>query len=221
MAGRCITFLVQVDLIAAHVLGGVAGDIGIAHDARDARTLAVDHYDTDRTPRVHRSFLPIEPIRLDGQSYCLRNLHSAIAVASLEQNTELIAAEPRNDIGRANVALNDAGHFAEQLIAGGVAKRVVDHLELIQVDVQHRVLRFGIVYAALQGRNQLIFEFAAIDQTGRRIVRRLVGELPEQARLLADVMEHHDAADHIADAVANRRCRILNRNLGAVPTDQQ
>ncbi|MGH8130248.1 MAG: hypothetical protein ACRES3_05280, partial [Steroidobacteraceae bacterium] len=71
-----------------------------------------------------------------------------------------------------------------------------------------------------QCRDQAILELAPVDEPGQRVVRRLVGKLAEEARFLADVVEHHHRADDVADAVADRRGRILDRNLVAVLRDQ-
>ncbi len=55
---------------------------------------------------------------------------------------------------------------------------------------------------------------------GQRIVARLVVQRAVQPPLLADVVEHHDGADEIAGAIADRRRRILDGDFLAAAIDQ-
>ena len=73
-----------------------------------------------------------------------------------------------------------------------MAERIVDDLELVEIDVQQRMRGIDIVTRSIQRTADAVFEFAAIDQSRQRIVRRLVAQLPEQSCLLAHVMEYHD-----------------------------
>jgi hypothetical protein len=102
-----------------------------------------------------------------------------------------------------------------------VAAGVVDHLELVEVEVQHHVPSVGVVAHGLQAFGDAAFELAAVDQAGQRVVRGLVGQRALQAPLLAHVVEHHDHADQAAAAVADRRGRVLHRDFLAAPVDQQ
>ncbi len=105
---------------------------------------------------------------------------------------ELIAAETRDDIGVAHAALQPAGHGFEQLVAALVAQRVVDALELVEVEKQHRKLLAAA--DPLERMIQLLAEKHAVGQTGQRVVMRK----PRDPRLglfaLGDVFDH---ADHI------------------------
>ena len=51
---------------------------------------------------------------------------------------ELVAAEARDDVGRAHRGAQPVGHRHEQAVAGRVAEAVVDHLEAVEVEEQHR-----------------------------------------------------------------------------------
>ena len=52
------------------------------------------------------------------------------------QDDELVAAEARQDVARAQRRFPAARHLDEQLVAGRVSERVVDQLELIDVGDQ-------------------------------------------------------------------------------------
>ena len=51
---------------------------------------------------------------------------------------ELVAAEAGDDVVGAQHAAQPLGHGDEQPVAGAVPERVVDELEVVEVDEQHR-----------------------------------------------------------------------------------
>ena len=101
-----------------------------------------------------------------------------------------------------------------------MTKGIVDHFELIKVEIQQGVRLFRVGAQGLHRRDQSILELTPVNQISQRVVRRLVAELTEQSGLLAHIMEHHHRTDDITDTVTNRRRRILNRNFLAVLVDQ-
>jgi hypothetical protein len=50
------------------------------------------------------------------------------------QDRELVAAEPRHHVAAAHPGAEPPGDFLQELVAGMVAERVVDHLELVDVE---------------------------------------------------------------------------------------
>jgi hypothetical protein len=54
------------------------------------------------------------------------------------QHHELVAAEPPDGVARTHRAAQPPCHLAEQLVADGVAEGVVDVLEAVEVEEQHR-----------------------------------------------------------------------------------
>ena len=63
-------------------------------------------------------------------------------------------------------------------------------------------------------------EFAAIDEPGQRVVRRAVTHLLAQATLFGHVVEHQHGAVMMAAGVEDRRRRVLDAVLAAVPRRQ-
>ena len=59
------------------------------------------------------------------------------AVDVFAQHDELVAAEPRDGVGLAHRALDARGRLDEELVADGVAERVVHRLEAVEVDEEH------------------------------------------------------------------------------------
>ena len=98
--------------------------------------------------------------------------HLALAGEVLEQQGELVAAEPRDRVHRAQHRPQPLGQPGEQPVAGGVAERVVDLLEVVDVEEQHRD---GRVRAprAVERDAEAVEEQRAVGQAGQRVVQRL------------------------------------------------
>ena len=85
-----------------------------------------------------------------------------------KQHDELVAAQPRHQVGGAHLAGQHHGDRLEHRVAGGVAMTVVDRLEPVEIDVDQD--RAGLVALHIGERAlQLALEAAAIDQVGERI----------------------------------------------------
>ena len=56
-----------------------------------------------------------------------------------EQHAEFVAAEPRQQVGLGDKLVNHSSDAAEQFVAGGMAADVVDHLELIEIEIEQGV----------------------------------------------------------------------------------
>ena len=56
----------------------------------------------------------------------------------LDQHGKLVAAQPRDEVAVAHAGAQSTGRFDEQAIASGMAERVVDRLEVVEVEEQHR-----------------------------------------------------------------------------------
>ena len=92
----------------------------------------------------------------------------------------------------------------QQLVAGGMAQRVVDGLEVVEVEQVD-----GHDLAALDARQRLLeplVEQHAVGQAGQRIVQRHVRDLGLRAALLGDVLVRGDRAAVGHRLHATRRC---------------
>ena len=82
----------------------------------------------------------------------------------LLEHHEFVAAEPRHEVLGPQHLAQAVGHRAKQLVAAGVTERVVDLLELIEIDEQQRRQLLG----ALLDRQQTSDLVAEIDPVGQR-----------------------------------------------------
>jgi hypothetical protein len=90
-------------------------------------------------------------------------------VKVFRDNHEFIAAQPRDEVGLPNTAGEPLRDLLQQAVAGVVAKCVIDLLEAVQIDEQHRQPFFR----PLRTRNRVretLFEGLAIRQTGQQVV---------------------------------------------------
>ena len=95
-----------------------------------------------------------------------------------EDERELVPALPRDQIPRAQQPRHRAGDVAQQLVAGGMTERVVDELEVVEVDVQDRG---GLTM--LQQSPEVTHQCAARGQAGELIA---VGGRVERCRERAE-----------------------------------
>ncbi len=130
---------------------------------------------------------------------------------------ELVAAEPGRHIGFLEASAQALGDAFEQFIADRMAERVVDALELVDVDIEHRQL------LARPYRLERLFQpFAEQDpvrQVGQSVVVRQMRDLLLCAPSRSDVLDGRDPSAALQrpvddlDRPATRRFRKLPRRL--------
>ena len=94
----------------------------------------------------------------------------------LQDDRKLIATQARQRIARADGIGEQLADLLQQLVADRMTAGVVHQLELVDVDIQHRMLA-AILRGLLQHPAQARFELAAIHETRQRIMRRVVVNL--------------------------------------------
>jgi hypothetical protein len=105
---------------------------------------------------------------------------------------EFVAAEPRDGVVFGHAFAEPAGNFLQQRIADRMAERVVDFLEMIEIEAEHREL-----VATLDEPQRLLELFAEqrpVRQIGQRVVARHVRNLFLGLRPFGDVLERRDPA---------------------------
>ena len=103
-----------------------------------------------------------------------------------QHDRELVAAEPGDDVLRAHGVAQPARDGDEQRVADGVAERVVDDLEVVDVDEQHPERAGAVGELAAQP----LHEQQPVRQVGERVVVGLVVELLlERAQLDHGLLE--------------------------------
>ena len=121
---------------------------------------------------------------LEGPSHQLDDL-GGVLDRGLDDG-ELVAAEPGDEIAGPDAFLEARGHRFEQLVADHVSERIVDALELVDVDIEHRqMLSCNDVGELLL---EPFVEQRAVRQVGQRVVMRKMPDLLLGAHALGDVL---------------------------------
>jgi hypothetical protein len=105
-----------------------------------------------------------------------------------QDHRELFAADARHRVHRPNAVLQRLGHAFEHEVAGRVTVRVVDLLEVVDVDHQHQG-RLAGSRDAVDFAGQRGFELAAVREAGERVA----------ARKFAQRVDHGLQPDRAAD----------------------
>ncbi len=159
---------------AAELLGLVHRGVGVAHERRAVDARAVGEGEADR--RAHVQLVGAEGDRL------LKRLAEPVAerdgvVVGVEvgaQHGELVAAEARDQVVLPDPSLQSPRDRLQQLVAERVPEGVVDELEAVEVEEEHRGQPVG---AALRERGvEAGDEQAPIGEPGERVMQRAVAQ---------------------------------------------
>ena len=176
--------------VAAHLLGHVAGGVGLGQQVARRHARVIDEHAADAGADHVAGLLPDEHVTVDAATDALGAAFGFVAAGQVgQQHAEFIAAEPGQHVARTQLPAHHDRQLGQQLVAGRVAGGVVDQLELVQVHVQQggerRRGRTG-----RQQRLQLALELAAVVQVGQHVVAGLVAQQLVELALLADVAGH-------------------------------
>ena len=187
--------------VAAGVLGLVHGQVGL-HEHRVRREAPVlgeqrDAQARGDAPRVAR---PGEHrLAADGVEHARGDGLRLGAAALGQQHGELVPAQARQHVGVAQPPAQGVRDVHDQLVADAVPERVVDRLEVVEVEHDRgaaRAVALDLGDVALQ----LALERAAVEQPGERVVVGQMAQLLLMAPPLGDVL-------HLAEEVQRRAVR--------------
>ena len=176
--------------------------------------LAGAERDADAHPDAHRSVG--ELVR------AIERLHHApcdgrrlVLVDLLQEQRELVPAEAAGGVVRTDRLRKAPGCEADERVALRVAQGIVDGLEVVEVEEQHR-RALGVAAAAAEGMLQAVDVERPVGQAGQGIVEGLAGELRLQRLPAGDVVHpQHDLGP--TRLVSAAECRHLDRHLATVP----
>src|SRR5204862_7372472 len=116
-------------------------------------------------------------------------------------NGEFIAAEARSQVALADAGLAAPRHRLQKFVADMVPERVVDALELVDVDIEQGELLVAAVLLLLT--LALLADQHAVRQVGQGIVMREVRDLLVGAAEFGDVVDDVDDVADLAGIVAD------------------
>ena len=127
----------------------------------------------------------------------------ALVVAGALQDRELVAAEPRHQIGLARAADEPLRGLLQQCVADRMAERVVHRLELIEVEDEH-VEPLAVPVQARERLLDRLEEQHAVGEAGQRVMMRHVIDLRLGLLALRDV---DDDAENVFRLAVRIRAR--------------
>ena len=175
---------------AAVGLGAIHRQIGILDQLIEIGAVLRRHCDADAgigRELVAEAFIGL-PDRLMNAG---DEFHDIARVRDLGlDHRELVAAEPRDEIGLPDAAPDAGRHGLQQFVADMMSERIVDALEFVDVDIKQCEL------LAAAGSLQLAFDLFAeqhpVRQVGQRVVMRKMRDLLVGAPALGDVFDDVD-----------------------------
>ena len=138
---------------------------------------------------------------MDDPNRQLRQIFAAMPPG--QHHLKLVPAEPADPALVTDRALKAAGNLGQQVIASRMAHRVVDLLEAVQVEQEHRadaMLRIG--------RDEDLFEclrhLEPVGEAGKRIVMRHPCRIGGRTTPLGQVIARTAKTDEIAEGIVKR-----------------
>ena len=204
---------------AAEILGDVTGPVGVLHELLAGARFRGNRDDADTDPDLVTFLIPDETIFANDVDQIFGQLAGLGQRAVLQQHAEFVAAEPRQRIAAADLSGEQRGKLLEQFVAGDVARGIVDDLELVEVEKQHRVPVVEVL-RRLQRVFEAVLEVGTVGETGQRVARGLLDQLLLHAARIGNVLEHQHAADHFPLGIEHWRRGTLDRAARAVARNQ-
>ena len=185
----------------AFALGAVEREIGVLEQFVAARAVLWAHRHAEAGGQLHGSAADGD-IRVERAVDLARQRGRVRAFAQTgDEQAELVAAEACDHVIGEQV-LQPLSGLAQQRIANGVAHRVVDHLEIVEIDEDgHRAVRRAL---ARDRAVELLDEETAVGQARQAIVERAVDDL---------AFAFLDRIDHRVEALRQRRDLGIARNI--------
>ena len=174
--------------VAAGLLGVVHRQVGVDDHVLGRHRRSVEQRDAEAHGHRAPPAVELRGALADVVEQALAERLRLVLVGHREQHGALVAAEAGDRVGGAQALEQHAGHPDDQLVAGVVAERVVDRLEV--VDVEHEQRAAGAVARHLgEVAADLELEAAPVEQTRQRVVVGHVLQLLLEALALGDVLD--------------------------------
>ena len=168
-----------------------------------------------------KAFLVVRKAKVvDAVTNFLGNGLRLVDGAMVKNHRKLIATQPGHRVVRTHRLTDQLADLLQKLIASRVATRIVDELELVQVDEQQCVLH-AVLMRFFKRALQAAFKLGTVKQPGQHVMRGAVGHLATEPTLLGHIVKNQHHTQQRILLVANGRCRILNPKLVPRARNQQ
>src|SRR5208283_3919704 len=172
--------------------------VGVTQDIAGVARTAVDDGNADRC--TDDDVVPLDRVgRADGGNDAPGGRLQGIGIGGAAgDDGELVAAEPGNQIVAAHHPTQALRDLKNELVADMVAERIVDILEVIEIDVEHGRRRAAVTDLVDHG----LQSFTEIDAVGQAADRIVQSEAPQlrfaggDGAFGAPHVPHHQANEH-------------------------
>ncbi len=176
----------------ALALGGVHRDIRVAQKGLVATGLQVRHGDPDAGAAEDLTTLQGDR-HVHGVHHPAGHLDGFLLIFPItEQESELVASEPRHQVTLDDAAGQPCSNLLEQSVPRLVTETIVDRLEVVQVDEEHAHER--TLGSFIEQVLQALRQHRAVGESGESIVQRVVRRL--FVTRLDGVEEQPDSTEH-------------------------
>lgn len=129
---------VQAVLVAPRALGGIEGEVGVAHERLGIGIVKGKEGDAEAAGNAHHLSIAY----IDGRAQCLQNaltegFHVIHAFYVDEEDGELVPTQAGERIHRPQDGLHLSGQLLQNLVSGAVPVAVVDLLEAVEIEQRH------------------------------------------------------------------------------------
>ena len=192
--------------------------VGVAQESVRGRR-AIGHGDPDGPGRHDPVPLDLE-ILADRSVDAFRSpLHIHHVIDLGHDDHELVTAEPSEAFPGVKATRDPSAHLGQYLVAGNVTQRVVDDLEVVQIDEQHaHVLTKDL--GVLEILRQHLHDPRPVLQTGQRVVEGLEGERLLRLALGRHILHLQQEEGRVAVPGVEAHRRHLGPRRRAVGSDQ-
>ena len=163
----------EAKIVLSFLLRKIHGHIGILGQGLHVVAIVRKYGDTDAPRRT-----ALMPGKNDGRQQGSENLFRNICdllpiVNPVENDDELVAAKPGDEVAFAYATLDPFGYLDQQHVASPVPERVVDDLEAVEIDEE----QCAPATAAMGRPDRLLKQLMkdhTVRQTGQLVVRRQI-----------------------------------------------
>ncbi|MHC2580824.1 hypothetical protein ACVI1J_007060 [Bradyrhizobium diazoefficiens] len=182
----------EADPGPALALGAIERGIGVGEQRRGIHAVIGINGDADADADLGEIVVDLELLAYDLDQALGERQHILAAGVVRHQDHELVAADAGDEsaVGFRGKAIRRRPH---QHVADGMAEHVVDLLEAIEIEAEHRKTGQRLL-RQLQPFVQLRVEGAAVRQVGQGIMMGKMTDACLARELLGDVLDH---ADHV------------------------
>ena len=139
-----------------------------------------------------------------------------LGVDIFEEYRKLIAAEPGNRVDLADAVAQTIADFDQHLVAVGMAKAVIDHLEPVKIQKHDGKQEIRIAHCPRNRLGHAVGEQCPVGQSGERIMERIFKQLMFGMLVLVDVAERSGNAGRLTGRIADCEPARQHPPVGAV-----